>query len=57
MVRVIAILGVSAVALFLTLVVGLARGWPHEEGWWDSEGVPIFLVIWLILGALWFGAM
>lgn len=50
--NVVAVVGLTLIAAIITAAIGLYRkeGWPDFRSWWDSEGVPIFIVLVLVLG-------
>lgn len=46
--------GVTGVSLCVTACVGSwrKRGWLSFSNWWNGEGVPIFVVLWLLLAGV-----
>lgn len=46
-------IAVLAAAFVATCLVYLLRRseYPSFKAWWDAEGVPIFIVVWLLLMA------
>jgi hypothetical protein len=41
----------TAVAFIITVLIGFGRqkGWRAFSHWWDGEGLPIFIIAWLLI--------
>ena len=63
--KVLLLAAITAMSAGISGGIGLYRNkeknWPRFSAWWDSEGLPIFLMVWFVLGAVliargWLGA-
>ena len=44
-----------AFVLTVAIYTGHSKNYPLFNVWWDAEGLPILIITWLVLGALFLG--
>jgi hypothetical protein len=55
--NVMGLLAITIISAAISGGIGLVRkknGWKDFDAWWDSEGVPIFILIWFVLGIIFY---